>query len=143
MSWFELISFLLNLALGSGLIVTLVTLKAAKKEADARAEKVRAEAAANEIQNVEAAIKIWRDMAESMAQRHEALMAQVEDLRKEVNRLRLINNKIVKLLDRITPENLVETIDKIRKEIENDEAITHSANCLRCSIGVRESEVGS
>lgn len=139
MNWFEIISLVLNLALGSGLVVTLVTLKATKKEADARAEKVKAEAAANEIQNVEAAIKIWRDMAESMAQRHEALMAQVEDLRKEVNRLRLINNRIVKLLDRITPENLVETIDKIRKEIENDETITHSATCLRGSNGVRES----
>ncbi|MEL3904440.1 MAG: hypothetical protein P1P63_04945, partial [Treponemataceae bacterium] len=82
MNWFEIISLLLNLALGGGLVLTIATLKAARKEADARAEKVRAEASANEIQNVEAAIKIWREMAESMSQRHEALMEQVEDLRK-------------------------------------------------------------
>lgn len=125
MNWFEIISLILNLALGGGLVATVATLKAARKEADARAEKVKAEASANEIQNVEAAIKIWRDMATSMADRHSALMVQVEDLRKEVGRLRLINNRIVKLLDRITPENLMETVEKIKSEIGKDETISH------------------
>lgn len=103
------------------MLVSIATLKATRREAEARAEKVKAEAAANEIQNVEAAIKIWREMAESMADRHAALMEQVEGLRREVVRLKSINNKIMKLLDRITPENLLDTVEKIRKEIEQDE----------------------
>lgn len=138
MNWFEIVSLILNLALGGGLVVTVATLKATKREADARAEKVRAEASANEIQNVEAAIKIWRDMAESMAERHAALMIQVEELRKEVGRLKLINNRIVKLLDRITPENLMETVEKIKSEIEKDETISHFSALRPDAGGMQE-----
>lgn len=128
----ELISLLLNFLFGAGLFVTLVTLKSVKREASGRAQQAVAEAEKtvaavkkDEIQNVEAAIKIWRDMAENMAERHAETMRQVELLRKEVNRLRLINNRIVKLLDKITPENLQATVEKIKKEMEDDEAMAH------------------
>lgn len=130
----EFISLILNLVFGAGLFVTLVTLKSVKQEASGKAQKAIAEAEKevaavkkDEIQNVEAAIKIWREMAESMADRHEETMKQVEALRKEVNRLRLINNRIVKLLDKITPENLQDTVDMIKQQMEDDEAIVHSS----------------
>lgn len=131
----ELISLILNLVFGAGLFVTIVTLKSVKQEARGKAQQAIAEAEKtvaavrkDEIENVEAAIKIWRDMATDMAERHSETMKQVELLRKEVNRLRLINNRIVKLLDKITPENLQATVEKIKQEIEDDEAIVHSSS---------------
>ncbi len=130
----ELISLILNFLFGAGLFVTLVTLKSVKEEAKGKAQKAIAEAEKevasvkkDEIQNVEAAIKIWREMAESMADRHDATMREVQALRQEVNRLRLINNRIVRLLDKITPDNLQNTVDKIKQEMQNDEDMAHSS----------------
>lgn len=129
----ELISLILNFLFAGGLFVTLITLKSVKQEASGKARKAIAEAEKevaavkkDEIQNVEAAIKIWREMAESMAERHDETMREVQALRQEVNRLRLINNRIVRLLDKITPENLQTTVDKIKQEMQNDEDLAHS-----------------
>jgi len=122
MGIFEILSLILNVLLGTGFLVTFVTLKSAKLEAAAKAEKAVAEVKSSEIQNVEAAIKIWRDMAESMATQNSEIMNEVEKLRMEVNRLRLINNKIVRLLDRITPENMSQMVQKIKEEIDAEEA---------------------
>lgn len=130
----ELISLILNFLFAGGLFVTLITLKSVKQEAIGKARKAIAEAEKevaavkkDEIQNVEAAIKIWREMAESMAERHDETMREVQALRQEVNRLRLINNRIVRLLDKITPENLQTTVDKIKQEMQNDENMAHSS----------------
>lgn len=130
----ELISLILNFLFAGGLFVTLITLKSVKQEASGKARKAIAEAEKevaavkkDEIQNVEAAIKIWREMAESMAERHDETMREVQALRQEVNRLRLINNRIVRLLDKITPENLQTTVDKIKQEMQNDENMAHSS----------------
>ena len=130
----ELISLILNFLFGAGLFVTLVTLKSVKQEASGKAQKAGAEAEKevaavkkDEIQNVEAAIKIWREMAESMAERHDETMREVQALRCEVNRLRLINNRIVRLLDKITPDNLQTTVHKIKQEMQNDENMAHSS----------------
>jgi len=122
MGIFEILSLILNVLLGTGFLVTFVTLKSAKLEAAAKAEKAVAEVKSSEIQNVEAAIKIWRDMAESMATQNSEIMNEVEKLRMEVNRLRLMNNKIVRLLDRITPENMSQMVQKIKEEIDAEEA---------------------
>ncbi len=130
----ELISLILNFLFGAGLFVTLVTLKSVKQEASGKARKAIAEAEKevaavkkDEIQNVEAAIKIWREMAESMAERHDETMREVAALRREVNKLRMINNRIVKLLDKITPENLQATVDKIKQEMEDEESMAHGS----------------
>lgn len=130
MGLFEIISLILNLVLGGGLFITLVTLKSVKQEAAANAKKAEAEAAkadaatkASELDNVEGAIKVWRDLAQDMADRHVEMIKQVEELRKEVNRLRLINNKIMRLLDRITPENMNQMVEKIKNEIDAEEKL--------------------
>ena len=122
------VSLVLNLVFGGGLFVTLVTLRDVRKQAGGVAKKAVAEAKKDEIENVEAAIKIWRDMAESMVVRHEETMAEVAALRREVNRLRVINNRIVKLLDKITPENLQATVERIKQEMDDEEAMANSSN---------------
>lgn len=111
---FEIISLVLNLLLSGGLVVTLVTLKSAQKKAAAEAKK-------SEIENVDSVAKMWRELAEKMQQQYAEVNEQVDKLAKEVNRLRTINSKIVRLLDRITPENLSDMIEKIKKEIKDSE----------------------
>lgn len=114
---YELISTVINIVLGGGLIVTLATLRSTRQEAGAKAEKAAAEARADEIKNVESAIKIWREVAENMTDKYTDLSVQVENLAKEVNRLRQVNNKILKLLDKITPDNLEHTVNEIKEQL--------------------------
>lgn len=119
---FELLSLALNILLGSGLFVTLITLQSVRKEAGGKAQKAVAEARTDEIQNVEAAIKIWRGIAQDMAEKYDQVAAQVERLSKEVKRLNSINNRIVKLLDKITAENIEIMVDAIKQTIHENES---------------------
>lgn len=98
--------------------MTVVTLRSVKVRANAEAQKAVAEARTTELQNVESAIKIWRDMATEMSDKYDHVLVELDKLRREVNRLNTINNRIVKLLDRITPENLESVIETIKKEIQ-------------------------
>lgn len=120
----EWVSLILNVLFGGGLFLSLVTLKSVKKEAGSKAEKAAAEARADEIKNVESAIKIWRSIAEDMnakyndmSEKCDALSKSVENLSTEVTRLRLSNNRIIKLLDKITPENLEHVVAEIKDEL--------------------------
>ncbi len=120
----ELVSLILNAILGGSLVVTLVTLRSTKKKASA-------EAKASELDNVQEAISIWREMAENLKKEleesrgenellAEKMHREMETLRKAVARLTNINNKIVRLLDKITPENLEEMVRHI-KTIHNED----------------------
>ena len=121
MEMYQWVSLILNFVLGGGLIVTLVTLRSQKIQAAANAQKAIAEARADELKNVETAIKIWREMAESLADKYDVVAVQVENLTKEVARLNSINSRIVKLLDKLTPENMDKIVEQIKKEICNEE----------------------
>ena len=114
MEWGQIISLVLNLVLGSGFLVTFVTLKATKKKAEA-------EAKTSELDNVQEAVKIWREMAENLKaeldnnrSNQKDMVSQIETLRNEVQRLTAINNKIVLLLNKITPDNLDLMIEQIK-----------------------------
>lgn len=120
----ELISLILNLALSGGLIVTLVTLRSTRL-------KAKAEAKGSELDNVQEAITIWREMAENLKCELEAsrkkyeesteqMQKEVESLRLAIGRLTSVNNKMVKLLDKITPENLESMVEQIKKIHENN-----------------------
>lgn len=116
-----MISIALNVVFGSGLLVTLRTMKSVKIEAAANAKKAEAEAQTSEINNVDAVSKMWRELAEKMAAKHHDLTEQVEELHIEVRRLKNATNRVARLLDRITPENMSDVIDEIKKEIDNED----------------------
>ncbi|HLW09773.1 MAG TPA: hypothetical protein VKX35_05190 [Fermentimonas sp.] len=122
----QIVSLILNLVLGGSLIVTIVTLKATRREADANARKAEANADSSELSNTQGAIKIWRDLAVEMSSRQDELAKQVEDLSVEVRRLKNATNKVIRLLDRITPENLEEMVAKIKDEIETEHSDIHN-----------------
>lgn len=116
----ELISLILNLVLSGGLIVTLVTLRSTK-------QKASAEAKGSELDNIQDAISIWREMATNLRQElsqskddYKSVSIQLENLRKEVAKLTRINGQMVKLLDKITPENLETMIQQIKSIHENN-----------------------
>ncbi len=115
MEWSQIISLLLNAILGGSLIVTLVTLRATKNKANA-------EAKGSELDNVQEAITIWREMAENLKKELESsrenyteMNKQVESLKRAVSRLTNVNNKMVILLDKITPENLDIMVQQIKE----------------------------
>lgn len=116
----EIISLVLNLVLGGSLIVTIATLKSVRVESDAKAKKAIADAKSNELENVEAAIKIWRDTANEMAEKHTTILKEMEALRKEVARLNRINSKIEKLLNRINKENIEDVVAEIKSEMHTN-----------------------
>jgi len=133
MDWISLIAAVFGFV-GSGYgLYGMVTVKAQRRKAENEANKVREEVKTNELDNVQEAIKIWREMAESLkaerdeykqsyleVQKHNAEMAdQMEAIRKELTRLTNINSKMVKLLDKITPENMSEMVETIKKLHEN------------------------
>lgn len=127
---FEIISLVLNLVLGGGFLITFITLRSVRAKADAEARKAVAEAEEHEISNMASLVKMWQDMAVSMADKHNELLEQVEKLRSEVNRLRLVNNKIVRLLDRITPENMTQMVQKIKEEIDAEDRLHDSGGSI-------------
>lgn len=119
----EYISFVLNAVLGGGFLVSLLTLRSTRK-------KAKAEAKANELDNVQEAITIWREMAANLKselaqsrKENDALVnemrKEIESLRRAVSRLTTVNNKMLKLLDKITPDNLETMVEQI-KELHNE-----------------------
>lgn len=115
--WFSLISLLANLLLGGGLIVSLVTLKAQKKQAEASARQTEASAETTEIENQKNIALGWREYAESAETRYNAMSAltqkevallreQVNKMEETIKKLTVTNNQIIKILKDINHDNL-------------------------------------
>ena len=126
-SWISDVSTILNLLFGGGLIYTFLTIRSQRKKARADADGAKALAESTELDNVEKAIRIWREMAENLQKeletsrtRYEEMTKQVNDLRKAVEKLNSSNQRILKLLDRISPENMDKLIAEIKHEIKGD-----------------------
>jgi predicted RNase H-like nuclease (RuvC/YqgF family) len=118
----------------SGVFGSLLFFKPKKKQAFAEASNSEALAEGQELNNVEKAIKIWREMAESLKKeleeqrtKSDAMAVQIEGLRKEIASLsrtntRIVNtnNRIITLLDNLNHENMEEMKEKIKEKIKND-----------------------
>jgi len=116
-------------ALAGGGVGSMLTFKATRKKAGAEAKEAEATAESAELDNVNKAITIWREMAENLkAQRDEALNSfgemskQVEALRKDVRKLNCTNRKILDMLENISHDNLESTVKEIRDEINKSDA---------------------
>lgn len=62
------------------------------------------------------ALELKKELQESRAKYLE-VGKQVDDLRKEVNKLTAASNKILKMLDKITHDNLEKVVEQIKDEI--------------------------
>ena len=112
-NWYDIISIFLNLVLGSGVIVSLVTLRAQR-------QKVESEAETNEIQNLDRAVAIWRKMAEDIDARYNDLSetynrvtaqmtimeGKMAEMDVTIRQLTQTNKQIIKILNSINHDNL-------------------------------------
>lgn len=121
---FQSLSILLNALLSGGILFQFLTFKGQKNKVNAEAEGAKALAESTELSNTEQAIKIWREMAQQLkaelqesGNKYSEMAKQVEELRKEVNKLTAASNKILKMLDKITHENLETVVKQIKNEI--------------------------
>jgi predicted nucleic acid-binding Zn-ribbon protein len=124
MEWIGGLSIIINAVLGGGFALQFFTLKSLRDKAAAEADTASATSESIELDNVEKAIKIWREMAESLKkelldsrERYAEVALQVEGLRREVARVNCTSNKILKLLDRITVENIEKIVEQIKSEL--------------------------
>lgn len=120
----SIISIILNGLLGGGFFIQFVTLRSLRVKAKAEAETANANTDSVELENVNRAITIWREMAESLKaelkesrDKYSEVAEQVEALRKEVAKVNNTSNKILRLLDRITIDNLEKIVEQIKVEI--------------------------
>jgi len=117
------VSTLINVVLGGGLIVTLVTLRQARKRASGEADQAAAIADSTELDNVEKAITIWRKMAESLESelcetrmKSEKMAAQLLSLNNEVERLRARNERMLRMIQTMNHDNFTDIIEQIQNE---------------------------
>lgn len=125
-------------ALFGGGAMYLFTVKSKKKEAAAQAHNAEAVAETTELNNVQIAIKIWREMAEKLQEELNEqktksleliaeinkLSVEVATLNKEVLRLTGINTKILRIIDKINPEypeNYERAVIEMKKIIGNEQ----------------------
>lgn len=108
------------ITIASSFVTALVTWIFARRKNNADARKVEAEAKQGELDVIEDAIKIWREIAEDLKKEVKRLSDDNKQLKSEVHRLRQINTKILIALDKITTENAAEIISKLKNEIQND-----------------------
>lgn len=122
----SIISIVLNGLLGGGFFIQFVTLRSLRVKAQAEADSANANTDSLELDNVNKAIRIWREMSESYKlelkewrDKYLEVAMQVESLRREVQKVNLTSNKILKLLDRITIDNLEKIVEQIKVEIND------------------------
>jgi len=120
----SIISIILNGLLGGGFFIQFVTLRSLRVKAQAEADTASANTESVELENVNKAITIWREMAESLKaelkesrDKYSEVAIQVEALRREVAKVNNTSNKILRLLDRITIDNLEKIVEQIKVEI--------------------------
>lgn len=118
---------------GSGSLTGVISWVFARRKNIAEAQQSEAQAAISELDVVEKAIKIWREMSEQLKQELEQsrcligeLKAQVDNmaeenqaLRLEVAKLRTTNGKIVRALEKITPENFLHVVNELKQKLND------------------------
>jgi predicted nucleic acid-binding Zn-ribbon protein len=129
MQYLGYLSVIINALLGGGIIIQFITMRSIRAKAQAQAGLAKAETESKELDNVNEAITIWREMAKSLKEElqesrsnYDSVAKEVNELRSEINKLTATSNKIVKLLDRITHDNLDKMVEQIKNEI-NGKAI--------------------
>lgn len=122
------VSTAINILLGGGFVYSVITIRSQKMKAKAEAKGALAQSESTELDNVEKAIKIWREMAESLKTElrearsdYERVLLEVDDLKRAVKCLNTTNRKVLKLLTEMSHENYKEVAQVIQREIENNQ----------------------
>ena len=122
---------------GSG-VTWIFTLRSVKQKSSAQAELTANEAKSKELDNIQEAIKTYRELAEDLRaelkasnddraalreeleaskKERENTLTELNKVKNELERLTKINKRICALLEKIEPENYSQIIDEIKKQI--------------------------
>jgi len=118
---------------GSGSLTGVISWIFARRKNLAEAQQSEAQAAMSELDVVEKAIKIWREMSEQLTQELERSRCLIEGLKKQVDtlaeenqalrlevaKLRTTNAKIVRALEKITPENFIHVVNELKQKLND------------------------
>lgn len=109
----------------TSVVAALVTWFFARRKNRAEASKYQAEADSNELDNVEKAIKIWRESADNMAKHNEELrqkmdkvVEQNENLAEQNNNLIEVNKRLEKKLTQLERDykNLLKNYNELKEK---------------------------
>lgn len=125
-----IVSTVVSSLIGGGFVGGFLTVRAQKKKANAEAKGAEATAESSELDNVEKAIKIWREMAIAMnaelvssRSNYQTVVTQVEALRKEVHQLNSISTRMLKMLEQITHDNMEKMVCAMKEELEKNTGV--------------------
>ena len=88
------------------------------EKARAEVQQMQADARKAELENVEQAISVYRQLSDELKAERDELKQQLNGLERQLNSLTAQNRKIIKLLDKITPENMSAILDEIKNSVK-------------------------
>jgi DNA-binding transcriptional MerR regulator len=84
--------------------------------------RTKADADHSEIENIRELIKTWREEKEASDKLNMTMREELDLLRKDVQKMRLMQRRILDKLDKITHQNMEKIIQQIKQEIQHDTA---------------------
>ena len=121
----EIISLVLNVLFGGGLWLSLVQIKQIKEQKDEEirrlkvdTKQVAVDTERTEIQNIENLARMWREQAELLERKLDTMQTKIDKLENELLKMNKLNNKIYKLLDKVSRENWEQLVEQVKEELK-------------------------
>ena len=125
MGTIEIISLVLNVLFGGGLWLSLVQIKQIKEQKDEEirrlkvdTKQVAVDTERAEIQNIESLARMWREQAELLERKLDTMQTKIDKLENNLLKMNKLNNKIYKLLDKVSRENWEQLIEQAKEELK-------------------------
>lgn len=123
----EIISLLLNVIFGGGLWLSVVQLWQLREQKDEEIRRLKVDTkqvettvAASEIQNVENIARLWREQAEMLEEKLNTMHAKMEKLETDLLKVTRQNNKMYRLIDKMSKENWEQLVEQLREEFKEE-----------------------
>lgn len=121
----EIISLVLNVLFGGGLWLSLVQIKQIKEQKDEEirrlkvdTKQVAVDTERTEIQNIENLARMWREQAELLERKLDTMQTKIDKLENDLLKMNKLNNKIYKLLDKVSRENWEQLVEQVKEELK-------------------------
>ena len=125
MGTIETISLVLNVLFGGGLWLSLVQIKQIKEQKDEEirrlkvdTKQVAVDTERTEIQNIENLARMWREQAELLEKKLDTMQTKIDKLENDLLKMNKLNNKIYKLLDKVSRENWEQLVEQVKEELK-------------------------
>lgn len=121
----EIISLILNILFGGGLWLSLVQIKQIREQKDEEIRRLKVDTKQvvvdierTEIQNIENLARMWREQAELLERKLDVMQTKIDKLEGDLLKMNKLNNKIYKLLDKVSRENWEQLVEQVKDELK-------------------------